>query len=393
VHAAAQSYTWSEYVSFITTLNEWPADRVRALIDSATPARVESALARDERTMTDFTALLSPHALPHLEAMALEAQRLTRWHFGRTVGLYVPIYLSNVCGADCTYCGYAVRSENAERRVTLTETQIHHECAILADQGFQSVLLLTGDAPKAAPVDFIARGVEIALGYFPSVAIEVYSLDQEDYQRLMDLGLEGVTIYMETYDRPTYNEVHLLGRKTDFEYRLNAIERAGLAGARRLSIGALLGLHDWQVEGFWTALHAHYLQKTCWQSAPSISFPRLLHTPERFDVPRLVTDKELVQLMLALRLCLPEVGFNVSTRERPAFRDKLIPLGATMMSAGSSTRPGGYGTYGEETLEQFAIEDLRPLNEVVASIRDAGYDPVWKDFDRAFTASEKQGQQ
>jgi 2-iminoacetate synthase len=214
----------------------------------------------------------------------------------------------------------------------------------------------------------------------------VYSLDEADYARLVGLGLEGVTIYMETYHRPTYGEVHLLGAKKDYDYRLDAIERAGRAGARKLSVGALLGLYDWRIDGFWAALHAKYLQKICWQSAVSISFPRLLHVPDRFDVPRLVSDRELVQLMLAIRLFLPEAGFNLSTRERAAFRDKLIPLGVTMMSAGSSTRPGGYGTYGDDTLEQFEIEDDRPAAEVVEAIRAAGYDPVWKDFDRAFTA-------
>lgn len=369
---------------FNADLAQWNEQRVRALIEKATPDDVDRAISRDNRGPEDLAALLSPHAQPKLEVIAREAHRLTRWHFGRTISLYVPLYLSNVCGADCTYCGYAVRSKNKERRVSLTDEQVHRECAHLAAQGFQSVLLLTGEAPHATPVDYIANGVAIARQYFSSVAIETYVLDQPDYQRLVDMGLEGVTIYMETYHRPTYADVHLLGQKKDYDYRLGGIERAGKAGVRRLSIGALLGLYDWRLEGFWTALHGQHLQRTCWQSSVSISFPRLLHFPERFHVNALITDRELVQLMLALRLFLPEAGMNLSTRERPQFRDKLIPLGVTSMSAGSSTRPGGYTTFGDETLEQFEIEDTRPVTDVIQTIRNAGYDPVWKDFDKAF---------
>jgi len=371
-------------MSFHKELQSWPAERVRSLIDAATPGDVERAIARGERTPQDLCALLSPHAATQLETIAREAQRLTRWQFGRTISMYVPLYLSNVCGADCTYCGYAVRSGNKEKRRTLTPEETRAECAALAGQGFQSVLLLTGEARRAVPPSYIAEAVAIAHEYFPSVAVEVYSLDQPDYEDFVARGLDGVTIYMETYDPATYAQVHLIGEKSDYAYRLGAIERAGLAGVRRLSVGALLGLFDWRVDAFWAALHARHVQKVCWQSAVSVSFPRLQHVPERFHIPALVSDKEFVQTILALRLFLAEVGFNLSTRERPAFRDKLIPLGVTTMSAGSSTRPGGYTLYGEETLEQFEIEDHRPVNEVAAAIRRAGYEPVWKDFDHAF---------
>jgi 2-iminoacetate synthase len=214
--------------------------------------------------------------------------------------------------------------------------------------------------------------------------VEVYALKEEDYRRLVDAGLEGVTLYMETYHRPTYAQVHLKGRKKDYEARLGAMEAAGRAGVRRLSIGALLGLYDWRLDGFWTGLHARYLQKECWQSAVAVSFPRLFHVPPRHTIQHPLSDKELVQLLLALRLFLPEAGFNLSTRERPGLRDRLIHLGVTMMSAGSSTRPGGYAHYGGETLEQFDTEDRRSPAEVAAAIRRAGYDPVWKDFDKAF---------
>lgn len=370
---------------FQTEIAAWPRARVETLIAQATPGDVDRAVAREERTIEDFAALLSPHAASRLEAMAREAHRLTRWHFGRTVGLYTPLYLSNVCGADCVYCGYAVRSGNREKRVTLKEDQIRRECETLANRGFQNILLLTGEAPRVVPVRYIADAVAIAREYFSSVSVEVYSMKVEEYQSLVERGLEGVTIYMETYEPETYARMHLIGAKKNYDFRLDASERAGLAGTRKLGIGVLLGLFDWRIDAFWLALHARHLQKNCWQSALSISFPRLRHTPSRFDVPAIVSDRELVQLMLALRLFLPEVGFNLSTREAPEFRDHLIPLGVTMMSAGSSTRPGGYSTYGEETLEQFEIEDTRSPEEITEVIRRAGYDPVWKDFDHAFT--------
>ncbi len=373
-------------MSFLDTLNHWPEDRVRDTIDRAGPDDVARALARDERSPEDLAALLSPRARPYLEQMAREAQRLTRWHFGRTITLYAPIYVSNLCAADCVYCGFSFRSGIKDKRLTLTEGQLRDECAALAAQGFQSVLLLTGEAPKLVKLGYLEKAVAIAREYFASVSMEIFSLDQDGYGKLCGAGLEGVTLYMETYHRPTYETVHLAGEKTDYLFRLDALERAGRAGARKLNVGALLGLYDWQTDGFWTALHARYLQKTCWQSAVAVSFPRLRHTPARFNVPRFVQDAELVQLMLAMRLFLPEAGLLISTREPADLRDKLIPLGITQMSAGSSTRPGGYASTGD-SLEQFEIEDRRTAAEVARVITQHGYDPVWKDFDAAFDAS------
>jgi 2-iminoacetate synthase len=371
-------------LNFSETLKTWPEDRIRDLILRSRPEDVEYALKRRDLSPQDFAALLSPSAEPYLEVMAGVSNRITRRHFGRTIALYAPIYLSSVCNSDCTYCGYAIHSGINGERHTLTDAQIHAECRALADHGFQNVLLLTGDAPRVAPTEYLANGVTIAREYFVSVSVEVYALDVKDYRRLVNAGLEGVTLYIETYHAPTYDRVHLKGRKRNYAYRLNAIERAGRAGARKLGIGALLGLYDWRVDGFWTALHAKYLQKTCWQSAISVSFPRLLHAPERHSGLMVPSDREFVQLMLAMRLFLPEVGFTLSTRERASLRDALIPLGVTQMSAGSSTKPGGYSSCGEETLSQFEIEDRRTPAEVAAAIRNAGYDPIWKDFDHSF---------
>jgi 2-iminoacetate synthase len=371
-------------LSFGKELAAWPEKRIRELIARAGPGDVARALGREQLFPEDLAALLSPQAVPHLEEMAQVAHRLTRRYFGLTIGLYVPLYLSNICTADCTYCGFALRSGRQGARRTLTPAEIRTECQVLTAQGFQTVLLLSGDAPKVASLEYLASAVTIAREYFSSVSVEVYALDEGGYGRLASLGLEGVTLYMETYHRQTYATVHQHGRKKDFDYRLGAIERAGRAGVRRLGIGALLGLYDWRLDGVWTALHARYLLKECWQSAISLSFPRLRHAPGRHIIQYPLNDRELVQLMLALRLFLPEVGFTFSTRERAELRNGLIPLGVTMMSAGSSTRPGGYSGHGAKTLEQFEIEDRRTPAEVAEAIRRAGYDPVWKDFDRAF---------
>ena len=366
------------------TIEAWPGERVARLIAEAGPDDVDAALAREERTPHDLAALLSPHARARLEPMAIESRRLTRWHFGRTIALYAPLYLSNVCGADCLYCGFATGSGNRQRRVTLEPDAIRRECESLSERGFDSVLLLTGEAPRVTPLDYIAQAVAIAREYFSSVCIEMYAMEADDYRRLCGIGLECVTLYMETYDRDTYTQVHRSGLKRDYDRRLEALSMAGAAGVRRLNLGVLLGLFDWRIDGFRMAQHARWLQKHYWQSAVAISFPRLRHVPKRFTTPRPLSDVHLVQLMLALRLFLPEAGFVLSTRESAAFRDRLIPLGVTMMSAGSSTRPGGYATFGDETLEQFEIEDLRSPREVANTIAAAGYDPVWKDFDRAF---------
>jgi 2-iminoacetate synthase len=372
---------------------EWPAARLRDLLAKAAPADVESAILRagsgEELTLIEFAALLSPAAHGSLEKMAREAQRLTRRHFGRTITLYAPIYLSNVCAADCLYCGFASRaraeSGDMRRRLTLDAHGLRAECAALAAKGFQTLLLVTGEAPAVVTGDYLAQSVEIAREYFPSVSLEVYSMTQPEYEKLVSSGLEGVTLYMETYDRPRYAEVHRKGRKQDYAARLQSLDRAGAAGARKLNLGVLLGLFDWRLDGFWLGLHARHLQKKWWRSAVAVSFPRLKHVPERFSIPAPVPDADLVQLMLALRMLLPEAGFTLSTRETAGFRDRLIPLGVTQLSAGSSTRPGGYALCGPETLEQFETEDRRSPSEVAEAVAEAGYDPVWKDFDRALT--------
>lgn len=376
--------------SFETLLQDWPEERVREAQASATESRAAAALASEHRRAEDLLALLSPAALPLLEAMAVEANKQTRRQFGHTIGLYAPIYLSNVCGSNCSYCSFSTQNAGKEKRTTLDESQIEQECRALSQQGFESVLLLTGDAVHAAPPLYIAQACRIARKWFSSVAVEVYSMTEEEYRLLCDYGLDGVTLYQESYHRPTYLEMHRSGRKRDYSFRLEAPERAGRAGVRRLGTGILLGLYEWRIDAFWLGLHGRWLQQRCWNSQVAVSFPRLKHTPSAFVPPFPVSDIDMVQMMLALRLFLPEAPFLLSTREAPAFRDKLIPLGITAMSAGSSTRPGGYSLTSSPALEQFEIEDSRTVPEIKQLIEQAGYDPVWKDYDHAFVSASEE---
>ncbi len=378
---------YSVLMPMIDILHSWPRTRLEDLYGAVTPEQVDSALSRDYRDIQDLIALFSPQAVPFLERMAVEAHKITLRQFGRTISLYAPIYLSNVCAANCVYCGFSACAGTPQPRVTLSEDAIAAECEALATMGYKSVLLLTGDAPAVATPQYIADACAIARRWFSSVAVEVYSMEEEDYALLCHNGLDGITLYMETYDEATYAAMHRAGKKKDYLYRLDTPERAGKAGVRRLSTGILLGLYDWRIDAVWLALHVQYLQKQCWQSAVSISFPRLRHVPGGFDVPAPMSDVELAQMMVALRLVFPEAGFNLSTREPAALRDRLVPLGVTHMSAGSSTRPGGYARPEDHHLAQFEIEDTRSPAEVVKMIARAGYDPVWKEFDQAFFES------
>lgn len=379
--------------SFSNILNKWNKDFIQELYETVNEDKILHAISKETLSIKDLIALLSPKAISFLEQIAQKAHRLTRWHFGRTISIYAPIYLSNLCASDCVYCYFASHSGIREKRVTLKEEQIREECMELNKKGIQTVLLLTGDAPNRVPIDYIANAVHIAKEYFKSVSVEVYSMGEEEYKQLASAGTEGVTLYMETYNKEIYDKVHLSGKKKDYTYRLDALERAGRAGIRRLTCGALLGLSNWRLDMVWLALHAKYLEKTCWQSIISLSFPRLKHTPSRFKVPHLVSLEELVQIITAMRLFLPHAPFNLSTRESAEVRDQLIPLGITSMSAGSSTRPGGYKVFQNTSdtqrpvLEQFEIDDQRTVEEVVSAIKNKGYDPVWVDFDPGFVKS------
>jgi 2-iminoacetate synthase len=326
-------------------------------------------------------ALLSPAAIAYLEPMALKAHRITQQRFGNTVMLYAPLYLSNVCMNGCRYCGF--NAANTVCRKTLSVNEIDQEAAIIHSRGFRHILLLTGEAPHLVDNDYLVEATERMRNLFSSISIEVYPMDEPGYRRMAAAGVDGLTIYQETYDPELYAEMHPFGQKRNFTFRLEAPERGGRAGLRRIGIGALLGLGPFRADGFFTGLHALYLSRRYWRTQVSMSLPRMCQANGGFAPPNPVSDSDLVQLLCALRLLLPNAGIALSTRESADLRDNLLMLGITQMSAGSCTSPGGYANP-EESARQFDVNDERSPAEVARMIQSKGYEPVWKDWDRSF---------
>lgn len=368
-------------MSFGEEIQRYQWDEVRKAVSSKTEADVISALQCETRGLDDLMALLSPAAVPMLEEMAQASHQLTAQRFGRIIQMYAPIYLSSECINGCAYCGF--NHHNQIKRATLTVDQAEQEGKLLRNNGFCHALLLTGESPHHVSVDYLGRVAQTLRQLFASISIEVYPMDTASYGRLIAKGVDGLTIYQETYNRRCYATVHPFGPKRNYEWRLGAPERGGQAGFRRLNIGALLGLADWRVEGVFMGMHAAYLMHRHWQSQVLVSFPRLRPAAGGYIPEHPVNDAEMVQLMCALRLFLPDAGIVLSTREPPDLRDNLIPLGVTHMSAGSRTAPGGYGSK-EETEGQFEVSDHRTSLEVAQKITSLGYEPVWKDWDVAF---------
>lgn len=351
-------------------------------IAAVTPEQVRAVLSRSQWDRADFEVLISPAAQPFLEEMAHLARQQTLLRFGKTIRLYAPIYLSNECVNQCAYCGFNARNQIARRTLSVGEALT--ECQFLHDQGFRHLLLVSGEAPHRLSIDDIAAIAQAIRPLFEALSIEIYPLDATGYARLSDAGVTGIALYQETFDTDVYKTVHK-GPKADFEFRINAIERAAQAGFRELGIGALLGLADYRVDLVMLVEQANYLMKHYWRSQIAISFPRLREAVGLVNVEHPVSDLELAQAVFALRLVLPDADLVLSTRESPAFRDGMVGLGITRMSAGSKTRPGGYRV-DEDSLEQFAVSDPRTVDEVSRTIEARGYEPVWKDFDRNFIA-------
>ena len=346
----------------------------------ATSADVERALSASRPGVVDFAALLSPAARPRLEEMAHRAHDTTVRRFGRTVHLFAPLYLSNECVSVCTYCGFSAGNEIARR--TLSASEAAAEAGALRDRGFRHVLLVAGEHARIISKDYLVECVRALAPQIPSLSIEVQVWDTATYRRLVDAGCEGLVVYQETYDRETYAAVHQKGKKRNYGWRLTALDRGAEAGMRKLGVGALLGLHsDWRADAIAVAVHARALIKRWWRCEVSIALPRLRPAAGGFAPSDPVSDSDFVQLLCALRLFVPDVGITLSTRERPELRDALLRLGVTAMSAGSHTEPGGYASPSEAE-PQFAISDTRSPAEVAAVLRAAGYDPVWKDWER-----------
>lgn len=390
-------------MSFVQELNALPVKELVKRSLDATPQDVEQSLKKERLSLIDFANLISPAAVKYMEKMAQMAHAITLQRFGKVIRLFAPIYLSNECINNCKYCGFS--RDNDILRVTLTVDEVLQEARELKRQGFRNILLVAGEHPKFVPVEYLEECVRRVHEEVPSVSLEVGTLETEDYRRLVRAGAEGLVLYQETYNRELYAKMHVSGPKRDFDFRLETPERAYAGGFRRLGIGALYGLGDWRYEAICVAAHAAYLLKHCWKSYVTISVPRLRPCAGAFQPPVQMKDGELVQLICAYRIMLPDAGLVLSTREPAWLRDGLIPLGITLMSAGSHTEPGGYTGAGRDKLHktkgaiifdeanvngnpehQFLIADNRSPAEVAAKIRSLGYDPVWKDWDAALCA-------
>jgi 2-iminoacetate synthase len=361
-------------------------DEIEGAILNATPQDVEWALGTNKLLFKDLIALLSPAAEPYLESMAQISHRITVQRFGRVIQMYAPLYVSSECTNSCVYCGF--NRHNAIERDTLTIHEVISEAKALEDYGFQHILLLSGESPRHVSLDYLREISKMLSAVFSSLSIEIYPMDVDSYAALVGSGVDGLTIYQETYHPGQYKAVHPAGRKRDYNWRLDTPDRGGLAGFRRLNIGVLLGLSNWRVEGAYMALHADYLARRYWRSHVSVSFPRLRPAAGGYEPEFPVSDAQMIQLMCALRLWMPEAGLVMSTREPAELRDNLVPLGVTQMSAGSKTAPGGYRTK-LDAEGQFEVSDHRSPGEVVQMIVSRGYEPVWKDWDQAFLDQSK----
>lgn len=347
-------------------------------IYSKTDADVQRALLAGKRTLEDFKALISPAAAPYLEQMAQISQQLTMKRFGRVVQMYVPLYLSNECNNICTYCGFSY--DNKVKRKTLSPMEIMQEVAVIKEMGFDHVLLVTGEANQSVHTAYFKKVLELIRPHFAHISMEVQPLDEEDYEALRPYGLNTVLVYQETYHQEDYRKHHPKGKKSNFQYRLETPDRLGKAGIHKMGLGVLIGLEDWRTDSFYTAMHLNYLEKTYWQSKYSISFPRLRPFSGGLEPKVAMSDRELVQLICAYRLFNEEVELSISTRESHSFRDNIIKLGITAISAGSKTNPGGYAVE-PQSLEQFEISDERSAMEIAEMITSQGYEAVWKDWD------------
>lgn len=373
-------------MTFLDIINQYDPQQVRESIEAKTSSDVERALAAERLRPDDLQALLSPAAAGYLEEMAARANRLTLQRFGKNILMYAPLYISNLCTNGCRYCGFSASNQVPRRTLTLDE--VWTEAKVLYDLGFRHILLVTGESPKAVDNDYLAACVRRIQPLFSSISIEVYPMETEGYRQMVEAGVDGLTVYQETYDRALYQEMHPFGKKRDYDFRLLTPERGGAAGLRRIGLGFLLGLGEFRSEAFFLGLHALHLSRHYWRTQVSVSFPRIRSADGGFQPLHPVSDRHFVQLLCTLRLLLPDAGLVLSTRESAALRNNLLRLGITQMSAGSCTAPGGYADKDLST-QQFAIDDDRSPEEVCRLIRASGYEAVWKDWDGAFLDHSK----
>ncbi|ETN94740.1 thiazole biosynthesis protein ThiH [Zhouia amylolytica AD3] len=359
-------------------MSQFDWDDTMQSILGKTAVDVQHALNSKKRTLEDFKALISPAAKPYLEEMAQLSSLITKKRFGNTMHMYAPLYLSNECQNICTYCGFSLTNKIPRR--TLTDEEILKEAAFLKAKGYDHILLVTGEANRTVGVDYLNNAIQLIRSQFSNISIEVQPLDQNEYELLASNGLYAVLVYQETYHREEYKKHHPKGKKSNFDYRLETPDRLGKAGMHKIGLGALFGLEDWRADSFFTALHLKYLQKTYWKTKYSISFPRLRPFSGGLEPKVEMTDTDLVQLICAYRLLDEDVELSISTREREVFRDHIVQLGITSMSAESKTNPGGY-TIDKQSLEQFEISDERSTETISQMLKSQNIEPVWKDWE------------
>jgi 2-iminoacetate synthase len=347
---------------------------------SASRRHVDKVLLGQDLSPDQFASLLSEAAGAQLEEMAERASKETLRNFGRTIQLYTPLYIANYCDNRCLYCGF--NSANDIERKRLSPEEVEKEAAHLSSTGIKHILILTGESRDMSPVSYIADCVRALCRYFPSISIEVYPLTEGEYAGLVKEGVDGLTIYQEVYDEDIYKRLHAGGPKSDYAFRLEAPERAARAGMRSVTIGTLFGLDDWRRETFLTGLHAKYLQDKFPNVEIGAAIPRMRPHAGAFKAPFEVTDKNIVQAILALRLFLPRISLSLSTREDARLREALVPLGITRMSAGSITAVGGHTAAVGSGARQFEISDERDVGEVMSMLERKGYQPVLKDWER-----------
>ncbi|MDM1407164.1 2-iminoacetate synthase ThiH [Myroides sp. DF42-4-2] len=368
-------------MSFYEIYKDYVWEEVRQQIEATTPSDVARSLAKSKRDIRDFIHLISPAARPFLEEMAQLSQQLTHKRFGKTIQLYTPMYLSNECHNICTYCGFSM--DNKIRRKTLAPPEIKQEIQLLKSQGYDHILLVTGEANHTVHMPYFEDAIKQIRPHFSTISIEVQPLEEKDYIALAQLGVYAVLVYQETYHEAVYKRYHPKGKKSNFRYRLETADRIGQAGIHKIGLGVLLGLEDWRVDSFFTALHLDYLQKKYWKTKYAISFPRLRPAEGNVEPNFIMEDIDLLQLMFAYRIWNEDIELSISTRESEHFRNHVIGLGVTSMSAGSKTNPGGYSV-DQESLAQFEICDNRSTEVIHRLIQSKGYEPVWTDWHASF---------
>ena len=368
---------------FYDELKKYNWQETSERIKSKTAADVEAALSKTHLTVDDFMALISPAAAPYLERMAALSHRYTLERFGKTISMYIPMYVSNACTNHCVYCGF--NHSNPLERVTLTLDQVKAECEAIRKLGpFENLLIVSGEFPTLNGVDYLEKVLHVARPYFNNLTIEVMPMRERDYYRLTQSGLNGVVCFQETNNEDDYKKYHPKGMKSIFEWRVNGFDRMGMAGVHKIGMGVLIGLDpDWRTDVVMLARHLRYLRKNYWKTRYSINFPRMCPAEGGYQPNVVMTDRELAQLTFAFRIFDHDVDISYSTREEPSFRANMMKLGVTSMSAGSKTEPGGYVST-PDALEQFEVSDPRSPMAVAQEIRDLGYEAVWKDWDKIF---------